>query len=76
MIYVSIITIYSRKINIFHYLVRKVFDMCKNTFPTDRSKMLFMKKSTRESKCFFLEASPGFEPGNKGFADLCLTTWL
>ena len=23
-----------------------------------------------------LEAPPGFEPGNKGFADLCLTTWL
>jgi hypothetical protein len=24
----------------------------------------------------FLEGVPGFEPGNKGFADLCLTTWL
>ena len=24
----------------------------------------------------FVEATPGFEPGNKGFADLCLTTWL
>ena len=24
----------------------------------------------------FLEAPPGFEPGRKGFADLCLTTWL
>ena len=24
----------------------------------------------------FLEASPRFELGNKGFADLCLTTWL
>ena len=25
---------------------------------------------------FILEATPGFEPGDKGFADLCLTTWL
>ena len=24
----------------------------------------------------FLEAPPGFEPGDKGFADLGLTTWL
>jgi hypothetical protein len=23
-----------------------------------------------------LEAAPGFEPGNNGFADRCLTTWL
>ena len=23
-----------------------------------------------------MEAPPGFEPGRKGFADLCLTTWL
>ncbi len=23
-----------------------------------------------------MEGAPGFEPGNKGFADLCLTTWL
>ena len=24
----------------------------------------------------YLEATPGFEPGNKGFAVLCLATWL
>ena len=23
----------------------------------------------------FVEVPPGFEPGNEGFADLCLTTW-
>lgn len=23
-----------------------------------------------------LKATPGFEPGDKGFADLCLTAWL
>ena len=25
---------------------------------------------------FLLEVTPGFEPGNEGFADPCLTTWL
>ena len=25
---------------------------------------------------FDLEVPPGFGPGNEGFADLCLTTWL
>ena len=27
-------------------------------------------------RIFVLEAPPRFELGNKGFADLCLTTWL
>ncbi len=26
--------------------------------------------------CIFSKATPGFEPGDGGFADLCLTTWL
>ena len=34
------------------------------------------KKDTIFIVSFFLEAPPGFEPGHKGFADLCLTTWL
>ena len=27
-------------------------------------------------KALTLEVPPGFEPGNEGFADLCLTSWL
>ena len=27
-------------------------------------------------KSLTLEVTPGFEPGNQGFADPCLTTWL
>ena len=34
------------------------------------------QKDTLKSVSFFLEATPGFEPGNQGFADPCLTTWL
>ncbi len=34
------------------------------------------KKSTAYAVLFFLEAPPGIGPGNKGFADLCLTAWL
>ena len=34
-----------------------------------------MKKSN-SNELDFLEAPPGFEPGNRGVADLCLTTWL
>ena len=34
------------------------------------------KKQSPYGLCFLLEATPRFELGNKGFADLCLTTWL
>ena len=33
-------------------------------------------KKTIAIAMVFLEAPPGFEPGDKGFADLGLTTWL
>ena len=33
-------------------------------------------KSTARAVLLFLEAPPGFEPGDKGFADPCLTAWL
>ena len=34
------------------------------------------KQSTSGEVLCFLEATPGFEPGNQGFADPRLTTWL
>ena len=35
------------------------------------------KNKSTALRCFyFLEVTPGFEPGNQGFADPCLTTWL
>ena len=34
------------------------------------------KRSTCKAGASFLEVTPGFEPGNQGFADPCLTTWL
>ena len=39
-----------------------------------RSMRQHLQKST--PKGAFLEAPPGIGPGNKGFADLCLTAWL
>ena len=37
---------------------------------------LQQKKPTPTGWLFLLEATPGFEPGNQGFADPRLTTWL
>ncbi len=34
------------------------------------------QKSTALAVLFCLEAPPGIEPGNKSFADFCLTAWL
>ena len=34
------------------------------------------KKGAVSSDTVPLEVPPGFGPGNEGFADLCLTTWL
>src|SRR5262245_51385775 len=36
-----------------------------------RDQLMFYEKAWRE-----MEAAPGFEPGNNGFADRRLTTWL
>ena len=37
---------------------------------------VLLKRKTHPMGCVFvLEATPGFEPGDRGVADLCLTTW-
>ncbi len=41
-----------------------------------RSKLAPPKKKDALRRLFSLEVTPGFEPGNQGFADPCLTTWL
>ena len=33
-------------------------------------------KNVRKAGFIHMEVTPGFEPGNEGFADPCLTTWL
>ena len=35
-----------------------------------------IKITTPNGVVIFMEATPGFEPGNQGFADPRLTTWL
>ena len=40
------------------------------------ARFISKNKSTSEEVLLFLEAPPRLELGNKGFADLCLTTWL
>lgn len=38
---------------------------------------LFSKSPLQKSlNDYNMEATPGFEPGDQGFADPCLTTWL
>lgn len=45
-----------------------------------KSLVLYDDKYEKTSETFisevFLEAQTGFEPVNRGVADLCLTTWL
>jgi hypothetical protein len=43
---------------------------CFDTFPKEKRARLTWPFGA------YSEATAGFEPANKGFADLCLTTWL
>ena len=44
--------------------------------PSGQKRVTANKKDTPTGVSFLLEVTPGFEPGNQGFADPCLTTWL
>ena len=44
--------------------------------PIPPQRRCLVENSAPMSVQSFLEAPPGFEPGDKGFADLGLTTWL
>ena len=53
----------------------------RNTASASRRRLRFSIRSNKKTGAqlrpdLFLEAPPGFEPGNQGFADPCLTTWL
>ena len=56
-----------------------VFDEIKSVCKTDLFRQqtdLVKKRVLNFQYAFFMEVPPGFEPGNQGFADPCLTTWL
>ena len=46
------------------------------TEPRARRGALYVYKNAAVIPLHFLEATPRFELGHRGFADLCLTTWL
>ena len=55
-----------------------VFSSCNKTVTLaviQRQPLQIQQKHQPIGWCF-LEVTPGFEPGNQGFADPCLTTWL
>ena len=57
------------------YFTAKLFHLGIAKFHSPQAN--FVEKSTSALQmCFFLEASPRFELGDRGVADLCLTTWL
>jgi hypothetical protein len=47
-------------------------------FSSAQGKGLVTRRAKKDGliAILFMEAAPGFEPGNRGFADRCLTAWL
>ena len=58
------------------YLYRGILSPLRLPIPPHELVQNKRKNSASFDAEFFLEAPPGFEPGDKGFADLGLTTWL
>ena len=53
-----------------------IFSVCFKIDLTKGISVFRYEKKTDSNRNRSLEATPRFELGNKGFADLCLTTWL
>ena len=58
------------------YLYRGILSPLRLPIPPHEHIRFLRKLRTKNGAELFLEAPPGFEPGDKGFADLGLTTWL
>ena len=58
------------------YFYRGILNPLRLPIPPQRRCIVFIKPLHRVGCRGSLEAPPGFEPGDKGFADLGLTTWL
>ena len=56
--------------------IAKQYFTAEGNFTNPKGIYFIEKKSKSCDLLFFLEAPPRFELGRKGFADLCLTTWL
>ncbi len=56
--------------------INELFQMYKIKVFKSGIKIVSSQKKHPLQDVLFLEATPGFEPGNQSFADSCLTTWL
>ena len=58
----------------FHHEVISSHDS--GIYPVRKDGFSWKKRASQRLALFFLEATIGIGPMNKGFADLCLTAWL